>query len=168
MRSLGRRNGTIWFSAIPSRRTTSTDRSARSRASPSEPSTSSARKNEPRKTIAPTRASRVFGSPARTSCTTMSSGRMASVTGVPGEPLLLPARKLRRVLGALLAHADHVEQLAHARRYLGLRGPRVLEPVGDVRGGGEVGKQGVGLEDDAEVPLGGGKGRDVAAGLLDA
>ena len=85
-----------------------------------------------------------------------------------GDPLLLPARELRRVLGALLAHADHVEQLAHARRHLGLRGPRVLEPVGDVRGGGEVGKQGVGLEDDAEVPLGGGEGRDVAAGLLDA
>src|SRR5712692_10242020 len=104
----------------------------------------------------------------RTFASSAESGSSRSRRPGEGDALLLPARELRRILAALVAHADHVEQLAHARRHPGLRGSRVLEPVGHVGGGGEVGEQGVGLEDDAEVPLRGGQGRDVAAGLLDA
>src|SRR6266566_2936068 len=48
------------------------------------------------------------------------------------------------------------------------RRPRVLEPVGDVLGGGQIGKQRIGLEHDAEVALGRRQGRDVSAVLLDA
>src|SRR5439155_20798845 len=45
---------------------------------------------------------------------------------------------------------------------------RVLEPVGDVLGGGQIGKQRIGLEHDAEVTLGRRQRRDVSLVLLDA
>ena len=81
--------------------------------------------------------------------------------------LLLPARELRRILVALVREADEVEQLAHSVPDLGAGSPLALEPVGDVASHRHVGEQGVGLEHDPEVALGGGERGDVGARLLD-
>ena len=84
------------------------------------------------------------------------------------DALLLSSRQLGRILVALLRQADHLEELAHPGPDLRPRRARVLETVGDVLRGGEVGEQRVGLEDDPEVSPGGREHRDVAARLLDA
>ena len=83
--------------------------------------------------------------------------------------LLLPARQLGRILGALLGHADQLQQLApRARRSARAALAPVDEAVADVLRHGQVGEQRVGLEDDAEVALRRRQMRHVAAGDLDA
>ena len=87
----------------------------------------------------------------------------------PGErhALLLATRELGGVFGALLRHAHEGEQLGHALGDLGAGLTAVDEAVAHVLRRGQVGEQGVGLEDDAEVALRGGEARDIAAADLD-
>ena len=69
------------------------------------------------------------------------------------HPLLLPAGELGGVLAPHAAHADQVEELIDPRVDLLSARPPALQTVGDVVAGREVGKKGVGLEDDADVAL---------------
>src|SRR5262245_10613671 len=103
----------------------------------------------------------------RTLASRAESGSSSKSRAGEGDALLLAARELRRVLPAVLAQADHLEQLTDAPGHLDAPGPRVRQAVGDVLGGGQVGKERVGLEDDAEVPPARRQSRDVAAALLD-
>ena len=83
------------------------------------------------------------------------------------DALLLAARQLRRILGALLRHAHELQQLGDAGGDLAARLAAVDEAVADVLHHGQVGEQRVGLEDDAEVALRRRQPRDVAAADLD-
>jgi hypothetical protein len=84
-----------------------------------------------------------------------------------GHALLLAAGELDGVFRALLGQADEGEQLGDAGGDLGPAAAAVDEAVGDVVEDAEVGKERVGLEDDAEVALGGRRVADVAAVDLD-
>ena len=81
--------------------------------------------------------------------------------------LLLAAGKLARVFGALIGEADERQEFSHARGGLRFRPPPARQSVADVGGDGQVGEQGVGLEDDAEIAGGGRQVRDIAPALLD-
>ena len=76
--------------------------------------------------------------------------------------LLLPAGKLRRILRELAGQPDHLEQFAHARGDLRLRAALVDKAVADVLRNREIGKQGIGLKNDAEITLGGRRIRNIA------
>ena len=85
------------------------------------------------------------------------------------DALLLAAGELGRIFVGLVGEPD---QRRAARARAGRSRPRGLpaetQAVADIVADGEVGKQRVGLEDDAEVALGHRQGGDVAAALLDA
>ena len=73
----------------------------------------------------------------------------------PGErdPLLHPARELRRALVLPLGQPDPLELGGDAALDLGLVDPLALQSVADVLGDGHVGEQGVALEDRVGRPL---------------
>ncbi len=81
-----------------------------------------------------------------------------------GNALLLAAGELRRVLVPVVPQPHEVQQLVHAPGDLRPGDLARLEPIAHIAGHGEIGKEGVGLEDDAVVALGGGQGGDVASG----
>ena len=85
-----------------------------------------------------------------------------------GDALLLAAGQLGGVLGALVRHADQLQQLVDAGGDVRLGHLAVLQAVGDVLEDREVGEQRVGLEDDAEIPFRRRQVRDIPARLLDA
>ena len=84
-----------------------------------------------------------------------------------GHALLLAARELRRIARPCVRQANQGQKLGDA---LGDGGPRLTaahQAVADIVSHREVGKERVGLEDDAEVALGRRQARDVPALLLD-
>jgi hypothetical protein len=81
--------------------------------------------------------------------------------------LLLAAGKLRGVFLRLARQSDQCEQCRHARANFGAWPFCVFQTEGDVLLDGQVGKQRVGLENDAVVALRRRQGRDVLAGLPD-
>ncbi len=74
-----------------------------------------------------------------------------------GHPLLLAAGKLRRKLPSRLRHSHQLQQFLDPGVDLRPAAAPAAQPVGHVGGGGQVGKQGVGLKHDAHVPPGDGK-----------
>ena len=84
-----------------------------------------------------------------------------------GDPLLLPAGELGRILVGLPGEADHVEQLGDLLRDVVLPAPLALEPVGHVVEHGEVGEQGIGLKHDAVVAPARRQRRDLVSVLVD-
>ena len=83
------------------------------------------------------------------------------------DALLLAAGKLHRIFGALLGQADQREQFGDARVDRGAAGAAIDQAVADIGRDGEVGKQRVGLEHDAEVARGRRQVRHVAPADLD-
>jgi hypothetical protein len=81
--------------------------------------------------------------------------------------LLLTARQLRRIFVVLAGQPHQLQKLAHARVDIGLGLLAVFQPVGDVADDGEVGKQRIGLEHDAEIALRRRQVGNVAAPLRD-
>ncbi len=78
--------------------------------------------------------------------------------------LLLPAGELHRIFVLLVGQADEGEQLVDPALDLGARAAPVDEPVSDVPADRQVREKRVGLEDDAEVALGGRRVGHVAPG----
>ena len=81
--------------------------------------------------------------------------------------LLLAAGKLGRILASLVAQADQIEELGDPFPDRGLAHALVHQPVTDVLRYRKVGKQGIGLEHDAEVTLRRRQIGNVLAALLD-
>ena len=81
--------------------------------------------------------------------------------------LLLAARQLCRILVALLRHADELQKLGDTGRNLAARLAPVDEAITHVPRHSQIGKQRIGLKDDAEVALRRRQARHVAAADLD-
>ena len=83
------------------------------------------------------------------------------------DALLLAAGELRRVFLRLVGEADQRQELGDARGDLLAGPPDGDEAVGDVVADLQVGKERVGLEDDAEIALADRQAGDVPPGLAD-
>ena len=81
--------------------------------------------------------------------------------------LLLTTGELSGILVTLLRQSHQLQQFVHALADICLGSLTVLQAVGDVLRHRHVGKQGVGLKDNAEVPFRGRQRGNVLAGLLD-
>jgi len=85
-----------------------------------------------------------------------------------GDALLLSTGQLRRVFVFLVHQPDRFQKLSHPGVDLRLRRLAANQPVGDVLVDRQVGKQRVGLEDDAEIPFQGRQSGNIPTGLFDA
>ncbi len=113
------------------------------------------------------RCTRTFASSADSgSSSKRSPGEVASARA-SATRCCWPPESCAGYLLPCVGQSHQVEQLQDAPGDLGARHPRVLEPVRDVPGGGQVGEERVGLEHDAEITLGRRQRGDVAAALLD-
>ncbi len=88
-------------------------------------------------------------------------GRLHDQSARQRDPLLLPARKLRRQARGVVGHAHEIEKLARSSMPLGLRHASHLQAEGDVVEGAQMREQRIALEHHGGAAPGGRQARDI-------